>query len=136
MLSRCRLDFGVECPWLDDGNSGGDIYFDRAHSLQADDDASRHCGRSAGEAATSAARHHRHPMLGCPSDCALNLCCVTRANDCNRNSRGWIARPVEAVVLARDGIFSYGITQDRDELLECSLHAVQVIPACAAVVDA
>lgn len=72
-------------------------------------------------------------MCGCPSNCGLDLCCITWTDDRDGNSSGLVARPVKAVILAADGIGSYGIAERRNELLQCRLHADQIIPARAAV---
>ena len=74
-------------------------------------------------ATASTARHHRYPVLGCPSDCCLNFCRAERAYHRHWDSGRRVARPVEAIVLARDGIGTNGITECRDELLQRSLHA-------------
>lgn len=71
-------------------------------------------------------------MCGCPSNCGLDLCCITWTDDRDGNSSGLVARPVKAVILAADGIGSYGIAERRNELLQCRLHADQIIPARAA----
>lgn len=71
-------------------------------------------------------------MGGCPSNCGLGLCRITWADDRDRNSSSLIARPVKAVILAADGIGSYGIAERRNELLQCRLHADQIIAVRAA----
>ena len=66
-------------------------------------------------------------MGGCPSNCGLDLCRITWADDRDGNSSSLIARPVKTVILAADGIGPYGIAERRNELLQCRLHADQII---------
>ena len=73
-------------------------------------------------------------MLSCPSNGGLNLSCGAGANHRHGHSGPRITGPVEAVVLACDGIGSYRITQSRDELLQRSLHVAKLaLPAAPPV---
>ena len=78
MLSRRRLDFGIEGTGLDHGDSGSDVDLDRAHPLQAQHDAAGNRRGSAGEATARPPRHHRYAVLGRPSNRGLTTCGASR----------------------------------------------------------
>src|SRR4029453_17466400 len=91
VLSYRRFDISIKGAGLDDGDSGGDIDLDRAHSLQAQDDASGNRRGSAGQPASPPAWHYRYVVLGPPSNCGLHLGSVCRTDNRNRNSCRWVA---------------------------------------------